>query len=415
MIEFEQFTLKNGLKVIVHEDESTPMAAVNILYNVGARDEQEEKTGFAHLFEHLMFEGSKNVENFDEPLQRAGGESNAFTNNDVTNYYDTLPAVNLETAFWLESDRMWYLNIDDHNLEVQRKVVCEEFKENYLNQPYGDVWHKISDISYKVHPYKWPTIGKELKHVEDATLQDVQSFFGNYYRPNNAVMVVAGGVKTAEVKELVEKWFGDIPAGNVPERNLPQEPEQTEARVMEVEADVPLNAIYKTWHMGPRKSHDYYVMDLLTDVLSTGNSSRFYRKLVREQKLFSDIDAYITGSFDAGLVIIEGRLLPGVSMQQADEAIQNELNIVKEFSITAQELEKAQRKHESYTVFSEVNLLNRAMGLAMHELLGDANDFNRELELFNAVTIADVQAHSKQVFRPENSSTIFYKAKAQQD
>lgn len=410
MIQFEKFTLKNGLKVIVHEDDTTPMATVNILYDVGARDEQEEKTGFAHLFEHLMFEGSRNVENFDEPLQRAGGESNAFTNNDITNYYDTLPAVNLETAFWLESDRMWYLKVDEENLEVQRKVVCEEFKENYLNQPYGDVWHKISDLSYKVHPYKWPTIGKELKHVEDATLADVQDFFGKYYRPNNAIMVVAGGVKTEAVKKLAEKWFADIPAGEVPERILPEEPAQTESRLMEVIADVPVNTIYKTWHMGPRMSHNYYVMDLLTDVLSTGHASRFYQNLVREQKLFSEIDAYITGSIDNGLVIVEGRMLPGVSFEQANAAILHELDVIKSFGITADELEKAQRKHESYTVFSEVNLLNRAMGLAFHELLGNADDFNKEMERFMQVTPADVQSHSHEVFRPQNSNTIYYKA-----
>lgn len=413
MIHFERYTLPNGLRLLVHEDPTTPMATVNVLYNVGARDEDEQRTGFAHLFEHLMFEGSENAPDFDGPLQLAGGTSNAFTNNDVTNYYNTLPAVNLETAFWLESDRMWKLNIDEENLDVQRKVVCEEFKENYLNQPYGDVWHLMSSLSYKVHPYKWPTIGKDLSHVEGATLQDVQAFFRKHYHPGNAILVVAGGVEAANVLELTQKWFGEIPAGETAERALPKEPKQTEARFTKVESDVPLNAIYKTWHMGDRLSHNYYVMDLLTDVLSTGTSSRLYQNLVRGKRLFSDLDAYVTGSIDDGLVIIEGRLLPGVTMEQADEAIEAELNDIKENGITQVELEKAQVKNESYTVFSEVNMLNRAFGLAFHEMIGDADDLNKEIDRFMAVSLADVQQHTQEVFRPTNCNTIHYHAKQQ--
>lgn len=414
MISFEKFTLSNGLRVVVHEDESTPLAAVNILYNVGARDEDEQRTGFAHLFEHLMFEGSRNVPDFDEPLQRAGGESNAFTNNDVTNYYDVLPAVNLETAFWLESDRMWQLNINEHNLDVQRKVVCEEFKENYLNQPYGDVWHKISSLAYQTHPYKWPTIGKELKHVEDASLEDVQQFFGKHYRPNNAIMVVAGAVTTAQVQELAEKWFGEIPSGPGWERSLPQEPEQTEARLMEVQADVPLSTIYKVYHMGERMSHNYYVMDLLTDILSSGTSSRLYRNLVKDRQVFSDVEAYVTGTSDAGLVVLEGHLLPDTTMQQADEALQQEVDKLKTEGISNDELTKAQHKHESYMAFSEVSLLNRAIGLAFHELMGDAANLNKEAERFNSVTQQDVKDHAKKVFATNNCSTIYYHSKQQQ-
>lgn len=414
MISFEKFTLNNGLRVIVHEDESTPLAAVNVLYDVGARDEEEQRTGFAHLFEHLMFEGSRNVPDFDEPLQRAGGESNAFTNNDITNYYNVLPAVNLETAFWLESDRMWHLNINNENLEVQRKVVCEEFKENYLNQPYGDVWHKISSLAYQTHPYKWPTIGKELKHVEDATLEDVQQFFSKHYRPNNAILVVAGAVNTAQVQELAEKWFGEIPAGPAWKRNLPQEPAQTEARTMEVHADVPLSTIYKMYHMGDRMSHDYYVMDLLTDILSSGTSSRLYRNLVKDSQVFSDVEAYVTGTADAGLVVVEGHLLPDTTMEQADRVLQQELDKLKTNGISNEELTKAQHKHESYMAFSEVSLLNRAIGLAYHELMGDANNLNKEAERFNSVTQQDVKDHATKVFATSNCSTIFYHSKQQQ-
>lgn len=410
MINFEKFTLNNGLRVLVHEDDSTPLAVVNIMYDVGARDENEQKTGFAHLFEHLMFEGSKNIPNFDAPLERAGGTSNAFTNNDITNYYDTLPAANLETAFWLESDRMWMLNIDEENLEVQRKVVCEEFKEHYLNQPYGDIWHKLSDLSYKVHPYKWPTIGKELKHVEDATLQDVQQFFSTYYRPNNAVMVVSGSVKTSDIEKLTEKWFGDIPAGKIPQRNLPVEPMQNSARTMKAHADVPLNAIYKTYHMGPRMSDSYYALDLATDILSNGNSARLHTALVKDNPLFGDVDAYVSGTSDAGLVVVEGRLMPGVSMEEADQALTAEIDKIANGTVTNEELQKVKNKHESYTVFSEVNLLNRSINLAFHELNGDANGINHELDHYAAVTVESLNSIAADTFRTDNSNTLFYHA-----
>jgi predicted Zn-dependent peptidase len=411
MIQFEKFQLQNGLQVLVHEDASTPMVAVNILYKVGARDESPEKTGFAHLFEHLMFGGSKHAPNFDEPLQRAGGENNAFTNNDITNYYDILPVENLEVAFWLESDRMKFLNIDNHSLEVQRKVVCEEFKENYLNQPYGDLWHKISALAYTKHPYMWPTIGKELKHVEDATLNDVQDFFNRYYRPNNAIMVVAGNVKKDEIEALANKWFGDIEPLDLGERKYAVEPVQQGTRKLEVHADVPVNTILKAYHMGNRNSNNYYVMDLVTDILSNGNSSRLFQRLVKEQQLFSEVEAYVTGTLDEGLIIVEGKLLNGISMQQAEAAIITELEKVQHEAIAENELQKVKNKMEANAVLGEVNLLTRAMNLAYYELLGDANRINTELEQYRNISQQDIIDESKKVFNESNCSTIYYNAK----
>ncbi len=411
MIQFEKFQLQNGLQVLVHEDASTPMAAVNILYKVGARDENPDKTGFAHLFEHLMFGGSKHAPNFDEPLQRAGGENNAFTNNDITNYYDILPAENLEVAFWLESDRMKFLNIDNHALEVQRKVVCEEFKENYLNQPYGDLWHKISALAYTTHPYMWPTIGKELKHVEDATLNDVQDFFNRYYRPNNAIMVVAGNVNKNQIEDLAHKWFGDIEPYNLGERKYAVEPLQQAARVLDVKADVPVNTILKAYHMGNRNSKNYYVMDLVTDILSNGNSSRLYQQLVKDQQLFSDIEAYVTGTLDEGLIIVEGKLSEGVEMQKAEHAITEQLEKVSTETVAEQELQKVKNKAESSAVLGEVNLLTRAMNLAYYELLGDAGRINTEVQQYLNITAEDILKESKNIFNENNCSTIHYYAK----
>ncbi len=410
MVSFEKFTLSNGLRVIVHEDFSTPMATLNILYNVGARDEQEDKTGFAHLFEHLMFGGSENAPNFDEPLQRAGGESNAFTNNDITNYYDLLPADNIETAFWLESDRMSALAINPVSLDVQRKVVSEEFKEHYLNQPYGDVWHKLSSLAYKVHPYKWPTIGKELSHIENAQLDDVRNFFRKYYRPSNAILVVAGNIKVADAKALTEKWFGRMDGNGGIERAYPAEPQQKEARMLEVKADVPVNALFKTWHMGKRDSRNFYVMDIASDILAEGTSSRLYQNLVKKRKLFSEIDASVSGSFDEGLFLIEGRMMEGITMEQADAAINEELNELKSKAVSDYELQKVKNKLESTNAFAEVNLLSRAMHLAFFELLGDANRVNTEVSRYMDVSATEVVSESQRVFAPENSSTIYYHA-----
>lgn len=411
MVAFEKFTLSNGMRVIVHEDRYTPMAVLNLLYDVGARDEQEDKTGFAHLFEHLMFGGSRNAPNFDEPLQRAGGESNAFTSNDITNYYDILPAENIETAFWLESDRMSALNINSASLEVQRKVVSEEFKEHYLNQPYGDVWHKLSSLAFKVHPYKWPTIGKDLSHIEQAKLQDVSDFFQKYYHPANAILVLAGNITVSQAKELTEKWFGKLPAGKKAQKNFPKEPVQTEKRKIEVHAEVPLNAFFKTWHMGARNSRNFYVMDIVSDILSEGSSSRLYQNLVKKKKLFSDIDASVTGSFDAGLFMVEGRLLDGVTMEQAEAAVEEELTAMKTAPVDAYELQKVKNKVESTHAFAEVNLLSRATHLAYFELLGDANRINSEINNFLSVTAEELMQESQRIFTENNASVIYYYAK----
>jgi zinc protease len=408
MINFERFKLANGLRVIVHQDMSTPMAVMNIMYDVGARDEDPGKTGFAHLFEHLMFGGSVNIETYDEPLQMAGGENNAYTTNDLTNYYIQLPAENLETAFWLESDRMLSLAFSEKSLDVQRKVVSEEFKEHYLNKPYGDVWHKMRELAYKVHPYKWMTIGKELSHIENATLTDVKDFFFKFYRPVNAVLVVAGNVTTEKVKALAEKWFGDIPSGEPYKRNLPPEPEQKEERKMEVKADVPLDALYKCYHMGSRLDRNYYITDLLTDILSGGGSSRLYQSMVKEQKLFSGIDCHHLGSTDNGLVVIEGKLVKGVDIKLAEAAVEAELEKMKNELVSDTELQKVKNKTESMIAFEDMSVMSRASSLAYYELLGDAAWINKELEKYAKVTTEDIMNESRSIFRSSNCSTIYY-------
>ncbi len=408
MIQFEKFILSNGLKVLVHEDKSTPMAVVNVLYDVGARDENPEKTGFAHLFEHLMFGGSKNIPVYDEPLQMAGGENNAYTTNDITNYYCQLPAENIETAFWLESDRMLSLAFSKKSLEVQRKVVCEEFKEHYINKPYGDVWHKFRELIYTTHPYKWMTIGKELKHVEDATLEDVKDFFFKHYTPVNAILVVAGNVNFENIKALSEKWFGDIPSGEKYNRNLPKEPKQTAARTMEVKANVPLDALYKCWHIYPRTDPRYYTADLITDILSGGGSSRLFQSLVKEKQLFSNIDCYHLGSTDAGILTIEGKLVKGVDIKIAEAAINEELKKLQSDGISAAELEKVKNKTESAMAFEDMSVMNRASSIAMYELLGDAELMNSELEKYRAVTAENILEQTRIIFDDNNCSTMYY-------
>lgn len=408
MIQFERFTLANGLRVIVHQDLSTPMAVMNIMYDVGARDEDPEQTGFAHLFEHLMFGGSVNIPNYDEPLQMAGGENNAYTTNDLTNYYIQLPAENLETAFWLESDRMLSLAFGEKSLETQRKVVCEEFKEHYLTKPYGDVWHKMRELAYTKHPYRWMTIGKELSHIENAQLDDVKNFFFKHYRPMNAVLVVAGNVTTEKVKALTEKWFGDIPAGEKYKRNLPAEPVQTEERKKIIKANVPLDALYKCWHMGSRLDRRYYITDLLTDILSGGGSSRLYQSLVKEQQLFSNIECHHFGSTDNGLVVVEGKLVKGVSMEAAEKAVEKELDRMKNELVSDAELQKVKNKTESMIAFEDMSVMSRASSLAYYEILGDASWMNFELEKYGSVTTEDILQESRVIFRPENCNTIHY-------
>ncbi len=411
MVHFERFVLSNGLRVLVHQDTSTPMAVVNVMYDVGAKDEDLSRTGFAHLFEHLMFGGSINIPEYDDPLQMAGGENNAYTTNDLTNYYIQIPAENLETAFWLESDRMLSLAFTKKSLEVQRKVVCEEFKEHYLNKPYGDVWLKLRDLAYTTHPYRWMTIGKELSHIENATLQDVKAFFFKHYRPVNAILVVAGNVTVEQVKELSEKWFGPIEKGEKYNRQLPVEPPQSAARKLEVHADVPLDALYKVWHIYSRLDDRYYAADLITEVLSGGGSSRLYQALVKEQRLFSNIECHHSGTVDAGLLTIEGKLVKGVNIYDAEKAIEAELEKLKREAISEAELQKVKNKTESAIAFEDMSVMNRANSLAFYELLGDADLMNTELARYHKVTAADIQAECSAIFKETACSTLYYLAK----
>lgn len=410
MIQFEQFVLENGLRVVVHEDHSTPMAVVNIMYDVGARDEDPAKTGFAHLFEHLMFGGSVNIPIYDEPMQLAGGENNAYTTNDLTDYYCQLPAENIETAFWLESDRMLSLAFGEKSLEVQRKVVSEEFKEHYLNKPYGDVWHKLRKLAFEKHPYQWMTIGAELSHIENATLEDVKKFFYKHYRPVNAILVVAGHITVPQVKQMAEKWFGDIPPGEKYIRNIPQEPVQTEHHKLEIRANVPINALYKCWHIYPRLDKRYYTVDLITDILGGGASSRLFQALVKEKQLFSNIECYHFGTTDAGLLTVEGKLVKGVSMEAAEAAIEEELNKIKATVIADKELQKVKNKTESLIAFEDMSLTNRANSLAYYALLGNTNLINEELGKYQSVTAEDIRNEANIVFIDKNSNTLYYYA-----
>jgi predicted Zn-dependent peptidase len=409
MIHYEQFTLDNGLRVFVHEDESTPMAAVNILYNVGSRDEDPDRTGFAHLFEHLMFGGSKHIPNYDEPLQKVGGENNAFTSPDITNYYITLPAANLETAFWLESDRMLSLSFDPQVLDVQQKVVIEEFKQRYLNQPYGDVWLQLRPLAYKEHPYRWATIGKDISHIENATLDDVKGFFFKYYLPNNAILVVAGNVTIEQVKQLCEKWFAPIPAGDPYVRQLPQEIKQTEARKLETSAKVPLDGLYKAYHVPGRFADGYHIADLISDILGRSKSSRLYQKLLRDNPLFSNVGAYLTSSLDPGLLVVQGTLNAGVTLEEADAAVEAVIQELIDQPVSDAELAKVKNQSEASLAFSEVELLNRAMNLAYAANAGDPELVNQEAAQIQAITSDDLQTMARQILRKDNCSTLYYR------
>jgi zinc protease len=410
MIRYEHFTLDNGLKIYVHEDFSTPMAAVNILYNVGSRDEDEERTGFAHLFEHLMFGGSKNIPNYDIPVQTVGGENNAFTSPDITNYYITLPADNVETAFWLESDRMLSLSFDPNVLEVQRKVVIEEFKQRYLNQPYGDMWLKLRPLAYQKHPYRWATIGKDIEHIERATMEDVQDFFFRFYRPNNAVMVVAGAVKLAQIQQLAKKWFAGIPAGAPYVRNIPKEPKQNEARHLETSAAVPLNSLIKVFHMPGRYEDAFYASDLLSDILGRGKSSRLYQALLKDKPLFNSISASTTSSLDPGLLLIKGNLNPGVTLEEADEAVKEVLQEIVKNGATDDEVTKVKNQTEATLAFSEVELLNRAMNLAFAANAGNVDWANDDAEIIRNMKSEDLHEAARNILGPENGSTLYYRA-----
>ena len=410
MINFERFTLKNGLRVLFHQDKNTPVAAVNILYDVGAKDEDPDKTGFAHLFEHLMFGGSINIPDFDKPLQEAGGSNNAFTNNDFTNYYITLPKENIETALWLESDRMLGLAFTKKSLEVQRKVVIEEFKQNYLNQPYGDIWLLMRPLAYTTHPYQWATIGKEISHIKNATMHDVKDFFYKHYAPNNAILSIAGNFELAEIKKMVEKWFADIEQRNIPKRNLNKEPRQESPRFKEVYRNVPVNSFYQTYHMCKRNDNEFYSADLLSDILSNGDSSRLYQTLIKDKNIFSSLDAYITGDIENGLFVISGNLNEDITYEKAEKEIDIEISKIINEKASERELQKVKNKIESKFIFGDTDVLNKAMRLSYHELISNANNINKEVENYNRVSLDDIQNVAKKIFRKENSNTLYYRS-----
>ena len=410
MLQINRHILSNGLRLVHSQAASTQMVALNVLYNVGARDENPEHTGFAHLFEHLMFGGSVNIPDYDAPLQLAGGENNAWTNNDITNYYLTVPRQNVETGFWLESDRMLSLDFSERSLEVQRGVVMEEFKQRCLNQPYGDVGHLLRPLAYRVHPYQWPTIGKELSHIANATLEEVKDFFFRFYAPNNAVLAVTGNIAFEETVSLTEKWFGPIPRREVPLRQLPKEPVQTGERRQVVERNVPLDSLFMAYHMCDRLDADYYAFDILSDILSNGRSSRLNQHLVQEKQLFSSIDAYISGTIDAGLFHISGKPAAGVSLEEAEAAVREELNELQTALVQEHELEKVKNKFESTQIFGNINYLNVATNLAWFELNGQAEDMEKEVERYRAVTADRLKAVAQTAFREENGVVLYYKS-----
>ncbi len=411
LIHYSQFNLSNGLTVIHHQDDSSKLCVLNILYKVGSKDEDPEKTGFAHLFEHLMFGGSENVEEFDSVLQLAGGENNAFTSNDITNYYITLPANNIETGFWIESDRMLSLNFNPKVLDVQKSVVIEEFKERYINQPYGDVWLKLLPLAYQVHPYLWPTIGKDFSHIENATMDDVKNFFFNFYAPNNAILVVSGNITLEKTKELSEKWFGPIPARNVERRKYGQEPAQSEKRKLDVYNDVPLDMIVMGYHICERLHPDYYASDLLTDILGSGKSSRLYQQLLKKNPLFSEIDCYQSGDFEPGLIIFEGKLNKGVTHDMAEKAIEQLISDLSLNGVSEEELEKVKNKAETNIRFNDLGVLNKAMKLAYASYYGETELVNAEAAHYLSVTSKQVQEVCAKYLQPGNCNILYYHAK----
>jgi zinc protease len=410
MIKFSRFSLDNGLRVLVHEDRSTPLVAMNILYDVGSRDEDPAATGLAHLFEHLMFGGSVNIPDYDGPLQLAGGENNAFTNNDITNYYLTLPASNIETGFWLESDRMFALDFSQSNLDTQKKVVIEEFNQRYLNQPYGDAMLMLRPLVYEVHPYRWPTIGMDISHIQNADLQMIKNFFYSHYAPNSAILSITGNISTDRAINLARKWFEPICKRIIKPRNLPAEPVQKAEKRLIIEKDVPLTALYKAWHIGKRTDPEFYVLDLITDLLAGGESGRLYNRLVREKKLFSDINAYITSEIDPGMVIVQGKLMKGVDVQHAEDEVNKVINDLKNIKTEERELEKVKNKYESSVVFSYTSILNKAINLALCELLGDPEKINKEVEIFRKTDQKDVIETAQKYFVDSNCSTLYYKS-----
>jgi predicted Zn-dependent peptidase len=410
MIRFSRFSLDNGLRVLVHEDRSTPLVAINILYDVGSRDEDPGSTGLAHLFEHLMFSGTARIPEFDKHLQMAGGENNAFTNSDITNYYMTLPAGNIETGLWLESDRMTGLDFSQKNLDVQKNVVTEEFNQRYLNQPYGDAMLLLRPVAYKVHPYRWPTIGKDISHIRKTNLDEIRKFFFSHYAPNNAVLSLTGNITPVRALKLVKKWFDKIEKRDVTPRRLPEEPVQTEARTLTVERDIPVSALYKAWHVSNRKSHDFYTMDLITDLLAGGESGRLTNRLTRGKKLFSDINAYITADIDPGLIILNGKLMKGVDILEADDAVNKVISSLIERVPPSKEMEKVKNRYESASVYGNSDILDKAMNLSYFELLGDPDLINNEVRLYRETDRMMIPETASMIFAGTNSSTLYYKS-----
>jgi len=407
-IDFNQFTLKNGLKVLVHERTDTQLASLNILYNVGARNESPERTGFAHLFEHLMFEGSVNVPAYDKPLQQVGGDNNAFTTNDITNYYLTLPAGNIETGFWLESDRMLSLAFTQERLEVQRKVVVEEFRQRYLNQPYGDVMHILRPLIYKKHPYRWPTVGIEPSHIENATLKDVKDFFFSWYAPNNAILTVAGNVKTKEIEKLAQKWFGPIEKRNLIKINIPEEPVQKEYRKLTVKKDVPYDALFMAFKMPGRLHPEFHSCDLLSDILGNSRSSRLWKKLAVKKPVFSDISSYISGSNDTGFILIEGYLNSNVKITDAENEVWKVIEELRTGKISARETGKVVNKAESTTLFHTMGVAQISLTLAIYESLGDASLINKEHLNYRAVTEDKIVTAANKYLTRKNACVLHY-------
>ncbi len=411
MISYEKMVLQNDLTVLMHEDKNTPIASISVLYKVGSRDEHPEKTGFAHLFEHLMFGGSVNIPDYDGVMQRAGGENNAYTNHDYTHFFTTLPAVNIETALWLESDRMLELMLQKEVLDVQKKVVVEEFYETCLNLPYGDVWHEISSLNYEKHPYKWPTIGVHPSHIEKANLSDVKKFYNKYYHPGNAILVIAGPISIKRMKELAKKWFSDIPSGKKIKKNYSSEPPKKEARHKQSQAEVPVDAIYMTFPCPGRADKAFYAVDLLSDIFSNGPSSRLIHRLTRENKYFNHIDCYVTGDFDPGLIVFEGRPTEKISLQDAEEIISKEINNLKNQLIDAAELQKWKNKAESTLVLSEMGIQSKSMNLGFFEALGNADLMNAESEIYQAISSEQIQQSAKIWLRDDQKSVLTYKGK----
>ena len=411
MIKYKEKTLSNGLRVLVNRDRASKLAAVNILYKVGARNEEPSKTGFAHLFEHLMFRGTHQVPEFDIPVQMACGENNAFTNNDYTSFYITLPKENIRTALWLESDRMVNLNISEEAYQTEKQVVIEEFKQRYLNQPYGDELLLLRELAYKVHPYRWATIGISPEHIERATLDDVRNFYKLHYRPSRAILSISADIDEDEMLDLAEEYFGGIADCGGEIAPIPQEPVQCEPRRLEVEREVPATDITIAFHMGDRLSHDFFLGDLCSDLLAGGESSRLVNRLIKERGIFSSVNSYITGSIDAGLFIIKGRLMPDTSEKEAEEALLGELQDLIEGNISDYEMEKVKNKFEANMLMGEINIMNKALNLGFYAMTGDITLLNREAEVYRSLTREQVMDFSARCFDKRNSSTLIYRAK----